>query len=80
MWLGLPFVFEDRSQPTLFLDVALFVEVSPYEIHNPENKAEIIPQEICGLFAFSACHNNGSFLFLSVAGMNPAWCYADAIM
>lgn len=56
---------------SLSVAAVLFVKVFPCEIGQTEDEAKTVPQEVCCLFALSACHNNVSFIFLLYGGDQP---------
>ena len=56
------------------------VKVFPCEIGQTEDEAKTVPQEVCCLFALSACHNYVSFYILMHGVDEPACFHTGAVM
>ena len=65
---------------SLSFAAVLLVKVLPGEIGQTEDEAETVPQEVCCLFALSACHNYVSFYILMHGGDEPACFHTGAVM
>jgi hypothetical protein len=70
----------EKWEVSFFLVVVVLGKVRPGKIDQTEDKTGTRPDDICCLFALSACHNYVSFYILMHGGDEPACFHTGAVM